>query len=338
MKLARELTAKFFLTMAFVLAIGFAICTAPVATVVATEPLRAVYPGGFPIGMVLDIKGAVIDEVVSVRTAAGNASLGNKLKRGDAIVGIDGKAVSNCDEIVDLVEGGNGAEMTLKLLRDGKEMEISVTPYIESDSGLYKLGVYIRDTISGVGTVTYIKENGNFAALGHKIIDSIAGFDVPISGGDVYECEIEGVTPSKRNSPGEIRAAIKGESIGKIFSNTDYGVFGKFFSFTPHMDLVSQSNRNEVVPGKGYIIASVADSPVVYEIDIIRALPQNAPNGKGIMLRITDKRLLEKSGGIVQGMSGSPILVGGKLIGAVTHVLIGDPTKGYAVYIDWMQP
>lgn len=334
MKLMRK-RPRYLALMVVVLAMCFVAAVAPVRSAVA-EPLRTLYPGGFPIGIVLDIKGAVIDEVTFVRTAAGNASLGNKLKRGDAIVGVDGKDVSGCDEIVDLVEGGNGAEMTLTLLRGGKRLDIAVTPYIESDSGLYKLGVNIRDTICGVGTVTYVRENGSFGALGHKIVDSVAG-DVPISGGEVYDCEVEGVTPSKRNDPGEIRAMIVGDSIGRIEDNTEYGVFGRFYGFSPRLDPVPQGDRSEVMPGKAYILTSVGDQTTAYEIDVIRAISQSSANVKGMLIRITDKRLLEKSGGIVQGMSGSPILMGGKLIGAITHVLIGDPTKGYAVYIDWMR-
>lgn len=291
--------------------------------------------GGFQIAMVLDIDGAVIDEVGFVKTAAGDASLGNKLRRGDTITKIDGNKVSGCDEIIKEVEEGDGSEIVLTLIRGGKETEIAVTPYIESDSGLYKLGVYIRDTISGVGTVTYIKENGFFAALGHKIVDSVGG-DVPISGGKVYDCDILGVTKGKRNEPGELRAAIKGDPIGEIFSNTEFGVFGKFSSI-PQGEPVSLGAQGDVMPGKAYIITSLGEGVGVYEVDIIRAIGQSEAASKGILIRVTDKRLLEASGGIVQGMSGSPLLQGGKLVGAITHVLINDPAKGYAIYIEWME-
>ena len=332
----RRLLTRYILSMLIVAVFVLSAYSCPqVASAAALG--KAVYPGGFPVAMVLNIDGAVIDEVGFVQTAAGNASLGNKLRRGDAITEIDGSKVSNCDDIVDIVEGGEGAEIVLTLIRDGKEVKVAVTPYIESDSGLYKLGVYIRDTISGVGTVTYIKDNGYFGALGHKIVDSVAGGDVPISGGEIYDCEIIGVTKGKRNVPGEIRATMKGDPIGEVFANTDFGVFGRFYDFLPQSDNVPFGSRSDVVPGKAYVITSVGNGAVVYEIDIIKASGQAEPSTKSMIIRITDKRLLEITGGIVQGMSGSPVLQNGKIVGAVTHVLINDPTKGYAIYTDWMQ-
>ncbi|MCH5164188.1 MAG: SpoIVB peptidase [Clostridiales bacterium] len=333
MRLKRLATRYIFLVL-IVCAVAL-MCITPATNASALS--KSVYPGGFPVAMILSIDGAVIDEVGFVKTAAGNATLSNKLRRGDTITEIDGSKVSNCDEIVDIIEGGEGAEITLTLIRGGKEVKIAVTPYIESDSGLYKLGVYIRDTISGVGTVTYIKENGFFGALGHKIVDSVAGCDIPISGGEIYGCDIIGVTKGKRNAPGEIRATLKGDAIGEVFSNTDFGVFGRFFNYTPTEDPAELGTKNEVMPGKAYILTSVGNGTNVYEVDIIRALGQSEASPKGILIRITDKRLLDISGGIVQGMSGSPLLLGGKIVGAVTHVLVNDPTKGYAIYIDWMQ-
>ncbi len=292
-------------------------------------------PGGFPVALVLDIDGAVIDEVGFVRTSVGNASLGNKLKRGDTITEIDGGKVRGCDEIVDKIESGNGEEMALTILRDGKQITVSVTPYIEDDSGLYKLGVYLRDTVTGVGTVTFARENGFFVALGHKISDP-TNSDVPISGGKIYECELVGVTKSKRNDPGELRAYAKGEPIGEIFRSTEYGVYGKFYKRVGG-ELMPLGNKENVLPGKAYIITTLNEKPEVFEVDIIKATNQSSASPKGMLIRITDKRLLEISGGIVQGMSGSPLLQNGKIVGAVTHVLVNDPTKGYAIYADWLQ-
>ncbi len=293
-------------------------------------------PGGFPVAMVLDIDGAVIDEVGSVRTAVGNASLGNKLKRGDTITEIDGDKVSGCDEIVEKIEDGDGAEMLITLLRNGEEMTVSVTPYIESDSGIYKLGVYLRDTVSGVGTVTYTRENGFFVALGHKISDTAANYDVPISGGKIYECELVGVVKGKRNDPGELRVTAKGDPIGEVVRSTEYGVVGKFYKRADG-ERSPLGTKDEVTPGKAYIITTVSDRPEAYEVDIIKAVNQPYAAPKGMIIRVTDKRLLDISGGIVQGMSGSPLMQNGKIIGAVTHVFVNDPTKGYAIYADWLQ-
>ncbi len=300
----------------------------------AMANIKSVNVGGFPIAMELSIDGAVVDEVGFVKTAAGNATLANKLQKGDTITAIDGEKVSGCDDVIDAVEGGDGAELELTLIRSGKEATVSVVPYIETDSGAYKLGVYIRDTISGIGTVTYVKENGYFGALGHKITDSVAG-DVPISGGEVYECEILGIDASKRNAPGEIRAAQKGDPIGEIYDMSDFGIFGKLFAYSVRSDPVSVGTQDDVTPGKAYIMTTL-DGLGVYEVEIIKAYRQSEAAPKGMFLRVTDKRLLGIAGGIVQGMSGSPILQKGKLIGAVTHVLVNDPAKGFAIYADWM--
>lgn len=309
-------------------------CLSPIDA--SASMLGRIYPGGYPIALELEIDGAVIDEVGFVRTAAGNATLSNKLKRGDTITEIDGDKVGCCGDIVERIEGGDGGELNLTLLRGGKEVTVAVTPYIEADSGLYKLGVLIRDTISGVGTVTYVKENGFFAALGHQITDSVAG-NIPISGGKVYGCEVLGVTKGKRNAPGEIKAAMSGEPIGEVFSNTNVGLYGKFYDFKPACDPVPIGKRSEIVPGKAYVLTAPDGNVSAFEADIIRAVGQSEALPKGILIRITDKRLLEQTGGIIQGMSGSPLLMNGKLVGAITHVLKIDPTKGYAIYIDWMQ-
>lgn len=307
----------------------------PARTAVAAIS-KTVYPGGFPVALVLDIDGAVIDEVGFVKTAVGNASLGNKLKKGDTITEIDGNKVGGCDDIVETIEGGDGAEAELTVIRDGKTIKVAVTPYIESDSGLYKLGVYIRDTISGVGTVTYVKDNGFFCALGHKIVDAVAGSDIPISGGKVYDCEVLGVVKGKRNSPGELRATVKGGVIGEIYGNTESGIMGRFFDYRFSGDPVTIGGKDYAVPGKAYILTTLEDKIDAYEVEIIKASPQTVAAPKGMLIRVTDKRLLNVSGGIIQGMSGSPLMLGGKLIGAVTHVLINDPTKGYAIYSDWL--
>lgn len=311
------------------------ICYARIQVVSASAISKFAYPGGFQIAMILDVDGAVIDDVGVVKTSAGNASLANKLMRGDTIIALDGKKVNSSEDIVSTVKDGNGDEILVTLLRNGKKMDVSITPYIEHDSGLFRLGVYLRDTISGIGTVTYVKENGYFAALGHSIVDLVAG-NVPISGGKVYSCEILGVIKGKKGEAGEIRACVK-EQIGEIYSNSSVGVFGRFYNYSPSAEIVPIGNRADVVPGKAYLISSISGQPVAYELDIIRAIAQNERSEKGIFIRVTDRRLIEKSGGIVQGMSGSPIILNGKLVGAVTHVLVNDPTKGYGIYIDWMQ-
>ncbi len=321
-----------------VLGLIVCICLAPVRTVAVNCSVEygRIYPGGFAIALELKTDGVVIDDVGFVGTSAGNATLRNKLRRGDMIIEIDGEKVRNCDDVVSRVSEGDGDEMNITLLRNGKEASVSVSPYIEGDSGKYKLGIYIRDSIFGVGTVTYVKENGCFVALGHKILDSVAG-EVPIAGGMVYECEVLGVVKGKRNEPGELKATLKGEPIGEVYNCASCGIFGRFFSFKPTTDPVTLGSKNEVIPGKAFVFTSLLGEADAFEAEIIRAIGQSEAHPKSMLIRITDKRLLDHTGGIVQGMSGSPLFMGGKLVGAVTHVLINDPTKGYAIYIDWMQ-
>ena len=300
----------------------------------ASDYLFGVRQGGFPIAFSLDADGVIIDEVGFVQTEAGYASFANKLRRGDFIVAIDGEKIKDSAQIKEYLKNTDGKEVDLEFLRKGEKNVVTISPYIDL-SGSYDFGLMLRDNISGAGMVTFVRNNGFFAALGHKVVDSVAG-DVPIESGKVYGCEIGGIVKSRRGSPGELQAYVKGGNIGEVFANTEFGLYGRMNVATLSGDMQIAS-VDEVTPGKAFLCTTVSDSPKMYEIEIIKASKQADISEKGLVLRIVDQRLLALTGGIVQGMSGSPILQNGKIVGAVTHVFTADPTKGYGIYAQWMR-
>ena len=198
----------------------------------------------------------------------------------------------------------------------------------------------MRDDVSGIGTLTYVNKQTNaFAALGHAITDN--DNDVDVAGGSVYNCKLLGIDKGEKNNPGQLRCMFlqSDEVKGEIYKNTKYGVYGRIDNLEGLVDpnlTLKLGGRLSVKPGKAYIVSSVSGIREEYEIEIIKASYQAKANDKSLVFRVKDRRLLELTGGIVQGMSGSPIVQNGKLIGAVTHVFMADPTKGYGVYSDWM--
>lgn len=207
----------------------------------------------------------------------------------------------------------------------------------------YKLGLWVRDTAAGVGTVTfYDPESGIFGALGHGILDVDTGQLVDIAKGDAVTSQIVSITKGQKGTPGEIRGTIEnGETIGEVYKNTEFGIYGKLnrrnqlaLDETQEVEVLS---RNEIKTGKATILCTLDNGKrEEYEIEIQKIFLNNDEDNKSMMIKVTDERLLEKTGGIIQGMSGSPILQDGKLVGAVTNVLVNDPTMGYGIFADIM--
>ena len=211
---------------------------------------------------------------------------------------------------------------------------------IDKTTGKYKLGLWVKDDVSGIGTLTYVnKETQKFGALGHAITESENS--IPVGEGNVYLCKLVGIDKGETNDPGQLRCMFsKNDKIkGELEKNTRFGVFGKLTDGENLIDenLLSKiGGRLSVSPGKATIVSSISGIREEYEIEIIKASYQSKADDKSIVFRVKDKRLIELTGGIVQGMSGSPILQNDKLVGAVTHVFTADPTKGYGIYSDWM--
>jgi stage IV sporulation protein B len=209
---------------------------------------------------------------------------------------------------------------------------------VSTEDNTYKVGLWVRDSTAGIGTVTFIDKNtGTFGGLGHGVCDVDTGLLMPLESGSVVDVEVTGVVKGEPQNPGELRGNFSRVTSGNLFVNHETGVFGKINDADRVSgEVVPIGNKNSVHEGKVYIYTTIlGTTPEKYEAEIIK-INSDSGKTKNFMVRVTDKRLLEKTGGIVQGMSGSPILQDGKLIGAVTHVLINDPQKGYGIFIENM--
>ncbi|MDR1092715.1 MAG: SpoIVB peptidase [Clostridiales bacterium] len=308
-----------------------------------TAPAEQVYLGGMPVGLTLHTKGVIVLGFGSVRTAGGAARpfADKAVKEGDVIDRIGGVEIFGADDVARALAETGGAEVTVHFTRKGKRYTERAAPALDSATGLYKLGLWIRDTSAGVGTVTYVKRDLRFGALGHPICDADVKDILPIAGGNVYKCSIVGVVKGQKGSAGELRGVfLKSRNrIGAIDKNNKFGVFGRLDAAPDNPlkpGLIECGPRAAVKAGPATIVTTVGAAPREYSIEIVKTNYQAGEKEKSMVLKVTDPALLAQTGGIVQGMSGSPILQDGRLIGAVTHVFVNDPTKGFGVYIDWM--
>ena len=301
-----------------------------------------VYVGGTPIGISISSTGAIVINEKMVETEEGykQTQKSEKLKEGDLLTAVNGVAISSLQQLSEVVEDSDSQNFDITYVRKNKECHATIKGEIDKNTGKYKLGLWVRDDVSGIGTLTYVNKQTNaFAALGHAITDN--DNDVDVAGGSVYNCKLLGIDKGEKNNPGQLRCMFlqSDEVKGEIYKNTKYGVYGRIDNLEGLVDpnlTLKLGGRLSVKPGKAYIVSSVSGIKEEYEIEIIKASYQAKANDKSLVFRVKDRRLLELTGGIVQGMSGSPIVQNGKLIGAVTHVFMADPTKGYGVYSDWM--
>ncbi len=291
------------------------------------------YVGGVPIGLSICSDGAiVVSEENDVATS---------LKEGDIITQINGQEIESLNQIEDILQE-SGEEAEVKFLRKNKELKTLIKTTRDENSGKLKLGLWVKDDITGVGTLTFVnKKTKEYGALGHPIVEANSGNVVPVANGNIYECNLIGINKGKRNAPGELRCVFvsNSKSKGTIENNSKFGINGVLSDVKGLVDenvTAKLGGRLGVKMGKAYIASSISGIREEYEIEIIKANYQKSADDKSIVFRVKDKRLLEMTGGIVQGMSGSPIIQDGKIVGAVTHVFLNDPTKGYGVYVDWM--
>lgn len=291
------------------------------------------YVGGVPIGLSICSDGAiVVSEENDVATS---------LKEGDIITQINGQEIESLSQIEDILQE-SGEEAEVKFLRKNKELKTLIKTTRDENSGKLKLGLWVKDDITGVGTLTFVnKKTKEYGALGHPIVEANSGNVVPVANGNIYECNLIGINKGKRNAPGELRCVFvsNSKSKGTIENNSKFGINGVLSDVKGLVDenvTAKLGGRLGVKMGKAYITSSISGIREEYEIEIIKANYQKSADDKSLVFRVKDKRLLEMTGGIVQGMSGSPIIQDGKIIGAVTHVFLNDPTKGYGVYVDWM--
>ncbi len=305
-----------------------------------------IYAGGMAVGLVLKNDGALIVGSSSVETTSGPIDICKNydLKIGDVITHIDNIKIESTSTISDYLnsEKSNKEQVVLKIKRNEKEYDVKIKPSYELKTNKYRLGVWVRDDASGIGTLTYIDGKNRFGALGHPICDSDTKTVVDIKEGALYNCSILGVNKGISGNPGEIRGLfLQGKNQqGFVDKNNQFGVFGEVkegSSLFEKAKPIKIGGRYTVKPGKAQIRCCVDGNNIkMYNIEIIKTNYQNYSDDKSMVIRVVDKELLTKTGGIVQGMSGSPIIQDDKLIGAVTHVFVNDPTKGYGVYLDWM--
>ncbi len=315
---------------------GTAISAAPEQAPHAGE--RMLLAGGMNFGVEFTTDGVLVVSVGDPKQKEKESSPAYRagVRTGDLIRKVNGKKVTKAEEITEAVRLSEGAPVKLSCLRKGEQKEFTVTPKKAGD-GSYKIGIFLRDKSAGIGTVTFIDPDTlAFGGLGHGITAPDNGGIFPVTGGIVTDAHISGVRRGESGSPGEMQGALGREKRGILLSNCETGVYGVFRSLPKGGRLLPIGRAEELSVGPATILSTLDTGEVTeYTVNITEVDRENRTT-KCFMLEVTDKRLLEKSGGIVQGMSGSPVLQNGKLCGAVTHVLIKDPRRGYGIFIENM--
>ena len=303
---------------------------------------RSIVPCGNITGVTMETDGILVLGVGSVLDEHGNdkSPAKGKLEAGDIIKSIDGEQVNDKEELARIVNDCDGDDFELTVIRRGREIKVKVTPFKAVDGN--RLGVWVRDSTQGLGTVTYYdNENRSFAALGHGIYDVDTGSLMTVKEGCITRAEVTGIKKGEKGSPGEVIGTLfKNDEIGDVIKNTECGLYGKMKEYGVHVledETMPVGLRYEVEKGEAFILSDIIDGEKdKYSINIESIDRYGGRQDKSLLITITDERLIEKTGGIIQGMSGSPIIQNGKIIGAVTHVLVNSPERGYGIFIENM--
>ena len=306
-------------------------------TVQAVERQELV-PVGQTVGVTMDTKGLL---VLGTGVVAGGddrpcAPCKGILKEGDLVLEADGKPMENKEAFLEAVENSEGKTMILLLERDGKEREVKIKPVFSAADNAYKIGAWIRDSIQGIGTVTYYDPNKNtFGALGHGVYDVDTGELMEIRDGSLVGAELTEIVKGQKGAAGELIGKVElKDKLAKIEENTKVGIYGTAEREIFYGEAMPVAQIGEIRKGEAVLLSDLEGGEVKeYKIRIENIDRDGAKDNKDMTIRITDERLLQLTGGIVQGMSGSPIVQDGKLIGAVTFVMLNEPSKGYAIYI-----
>lgn len=292
-----------------------------------------VYVGGIPFGIKFFTKGV---SIVGFEDESTNPAYKAGLRLYDTIIKVNGREISGVADLSHAAEGGGELELTY--IRAGKEAKVRFSPKYSENEKKYTLGLWLKDSGAGIGTLTYVLEDGSFGGLGHGICDGETGELVPIFNGSVLGVTVNGIVKGQRGTPGELKGYFNSSKIGALYKNTDNGVFGALAQIPDTITgkTYSLGLKNELKEGRATVICTLDDNVRrEYSIEITN-INRGADGNKCFTVRITDEKLLSATGGIVQGMSGSPIIQDGKLVGAITHVLINDPTTGYGIFIENM--
>lgn len=306
---------------------------------------QTVYACGKIIGIYTETQGVFVIDTCEIETKNGDSKnpAGSLVHTGDYILAINGEEVDNKEEMVDLVSGSGGKELTLSILRGEENVDVKVSPVL-GKNGKYMLGIWVKDDQAGVGTMTYFTDTGEFGALGHGMGNGENGELLVVDGGKIYNSKIAGIEKGMVGSPGEIKGVIyygSGNCLGELDTNCSCGIFGELdmedlIEYMSGGQSYKVAHKQEIRRGNAQILSEISGKLELYDIEITYVDYLSIDNNKGLHIEVTDEKLLELTGGIVQGMSGSPIIQNGKLIGAVTHVLINDPKSGYGIFIENM--
>ena len=308
-------------------------------------PETKVVPLGDLVGLKLYTKGVL---VVGISEIKGEDNKTYKpyeeagIEQGDSIIKINNEKIESTEDLLECVSKTNGKTMNVTYIKGGEEVEKTITP-VKTSKNTYKLGIWVRDAGAGVGTLSFYDETTNtIASLGHGIQDVDTEEMLDISSGEIVTAEIVNVKKGEENNPGKIEGTIEdSKNLGTVYSNTRFGVYGKINNKNElNIDTskaIKVALRNEIKEGDAKIICTLEDGKKEeYNVKIQKIFKNNNEDNKSMIVKVTDERLLEKTGGIIQGMSGSPIIQNGKMIGTLTHVLVSDPTTGYGVFADLM--
>ncbi len=315
--------------------------TVPVKSVQVEEVKNAsVTLGGMPFGIKMFTNGIMVVGLADIKTETGcfNPATEAGLKVGDIITSVNGKSACSNLDVEKIVEGSGGRPIQFTADRGGQKVSASVQPVRDESDGEYKVGLWVRDSTAGIGTMTfYDPAEKCFAGLGHGICDSDTGRLMPLLSGDVVPVTISGITKGLKGTPGELRGYFTDEMAdGTLFENVASGVYGTL-NKTVEGKPVKVAMKQEVKTGPAQIYTTISgNTPKLYSIEIEKIDYRDGVQSKNLILHITDQQLLSQTGGIVQGMSGSPIIQDGKLVGAVTHVFVNDPTRGYGIFAESM--
>lgn len=304
-----------------------------------------VYASGEIVGIYTQCPGVFVIDTCEIENVSGQLvnPAKNAVRTGDYILAINGQEIKTKEEMAELVKNSNGKELRLTIDRDGEVRTVAVTP-VKAKNGNYLLGIWIKDDLAGIGTLTYVTPTGEYGTLGHGMSNGKNSHLFAVDDGELFASYVIGIQKGQIGRAGELKGVIRygvNNHMGKVYKNTNAGIFGKFdsddlYGYIQNGDLYEVAYKQEIKVGDAQIISDISGERKYYDIKITYVDYLTINSNKGLYIEVTDPELLELTGGIVQGMSGSPIIQNGKIIGAVTHVLINDPKSGYGIFIEKM--
>lgn len=313
----------------------------PVKNVTVTQQQRKnLYVSGESFGIKLYTDGVIVvgTQEIDIDGKKINPAQTAGIEIGDVIISINNTKVFTSDDVENILNDNNGMDYTVVVKRDDRYKTFTLTPVYSATEGCYKAGMWVRDSTAGIGTITYFdKDEGTFAALGHPINDVDTNEIMPLLDGEAVQATVTKVYKATNGSTGSLSCDFKSQVIGTLTDNTQSGIFGNFAFISDNAKVYPIATKQEIQKDYAQIITTIDDSgPAYFDVEITRISYAEDNANKNMVIKIIDQQLIEKTGGIVQGMSGSPIIQNGKIVGAVTHVFVNEPTKGYGIFIENM--